>query len=173
MSGRRFLLAWVLVTALISGCSMPVLSVALSHETTWSVAVFVRDLPEVSHYNLPAHVGMRASTQRPLGVWLVRDGDQWWALSDRSTDYPWCRIHWYESRQYFADLCHGSRYDRQGRLVSAAIWVKQGRGLDSYPIQVSESGIAEIDLAQPESAAVLEGAYHWREGLLIDNIHGN
>jgi Rieske Fe-S protein len=66
--------------------------------------------------NVPI-VGNGVSTTRPVGVFVLKTGNQLLTLYNGCT-HMGCPVHWSPTSQAFRCPCHGGVYDRLGRVVA-------------------------------------------------------
>ncbi|HEY7125183.1 MAG TPA: Rieske (2Fe-2S) protein [Ktedonobacterales bacterium] len=62
-------------------------------------------------------VGSGISTTRPVGVYVLKTGNQLFTFYNACT-HMGCPVHWQDYAQLYKCPCHGGVYDRLGRVVS-------------------------------------------------------
>jgi len=88
--------------------------------TTWVKVGPIGDIPPneptLRPINVPI-VGSGVSTTRPVGVYILKTGDQLFTFYNACT-HMGCPVHWQDIAQLFKCPCHGGVYDRLGRVVA-------------------------------------------------------
>jgi menaquinol-cytochrome c reductase iron-sulfur subunit len=127
MSRRRFFIAGngavQGVLALLVG--VPVVGYVLGaifspQPTAWvkvgPIANIPPDQPTEFSINAPI-VGTGESTTRPVGVFVVKSGNQLFTFYNACT-HMGCPIQWIAYQQLYKCPCHGGVYDRLGRVIN-------------------------------------------------------
>jgi menaquinol-cytochrome c reductase iron-sulfur subunit len=127
ISRRRFFIAGnaAVQGALALLVGVPVIGYVLGaifspQPTAWikvgSFASIPPNQPTEFAINVPI-VGSGQSTTRPVGVFILKSGNQLFAFSNACT-HMGCPIQWIGYQQLFKCPCHGGVYDRLGRVIN-------------------------------------------------------
>lgn len=145
---RRWL--WPLGIAVVLLFGTALFSILTNVEPSSRMAVRFPDLQgDVSRHPLLGKTWANATTSKaPTAIWLVRDGQQWLAFSNQTPHPLGCEAIWDAKSKQFVEPCLGQIFDRDGVNVAGPA----PRGLDQYPVRVTEHGSVEIDLAKPTPA---------------------
>jgi menaquinol-cytochrome c reductase iron-sulfur subunit len=86
----------------------------------WVKVGRLADIPPNEPTEFPVNVpivGSGISTTRPVGVFVLKTGNQLFTFYNGCT-HMGCPVHWRAFQQVFACPCHGGVYDRLGRVIN-------------------------------------------------------
>ncbi len=103
---------------------------------------FVQDFEPDSVTTLQLSDPDQANTIIP--ILLVNDSSGGFLALHSRDPGSGCLVNWEPSTQRIADPCEGTKYTRTGTYVSGP----SPRGLDRFPVTVTDSGEVQVDLTQ-------------------------
>jgi len=87
------------------------------------------------------------SVDPPIPVYVVNDPSAGFLALSHQDPHSGCPIEWKAAAQRFEDACLGSTYTQLGESVSGPA----SRGMDRYPVNVTEDGEVRIDVSRLQS----------------------
>lgn len=147
MKARRWL--WPLGIAVVAFLGTVFISLLFNVQLSSRMVVRLPDPADVSVHPIDHGLWANGTSRKPpTGIWVLHDGERWRAFSNQPPHPLGCKVVWDVGQKQFVEPCLGEVFDRTGVNVAGPT----PRGLDEYPVSLTETGAVQIDLSKPTPA---------------------
>ena len=96
----------------------------------------------------------------PVPIFLVHDPLAGFLALYQRDPRSFCEVKWNAAAVRFEDLCSGSQYSRTGEPFAEPPGEPASRGLDRYPVMVTEGGEVKVNLNELQPGPVMLATTH-------------